>query len=176
MKKFLSVVAVSVSFGTVAVLGTSAKAHAATTDAKNYIYRVYNPNSGEHLYTPSEFEEKTLINFGWKDEGMSWAVPADNNFERPFVTRLYNPNAGDHHYTDSNAEVTNLMKLGWSNDQVGFPAANKDEKGSVPVYRLYNPNAKSGAHHFTLSASERDSLVKVGWKSEGISFNEFAIK
>lgn len=64
MKKFLSVVAVSLSFGTVAVLGTSAKAHAATTDAKNYIYRVYNPNSGEHLYTPSEFEEKTLINFG----------------------------------------------------------------------------------------------------------------
>lgn len=107
---------------------------------------------------------------------MSWAVPADNNFDRPFVTRLYNPNAGDHHYTDSNAEVTNLMKLGWSNDQVGFPAANKDEKGSVPVYRLYNPNAKSGAHHFTLSSSERDSLVKVGWKSEGISFNEFAIK
>ena len=36
------------------------------------IYRVYNPNSGEHLYTKSATERDTLVKAGWKDEGVAF--------------------------------------------------------------------------------------------------------
>ena len=64
------------------------------------IYRLYTPNSGEHLFTPSFKEQITLVNFGWKDEGIGFY---GQNVERTskinYVKRVYNPNAGDHHYS-----------------------------------------------------------------------------
>lgn len=35
-----------------------------------YMYRLYNPNSGEHFYTASVDEGEFLISAGWKDEGL----------------------------------------------------------------------------------------------------------
>ena len=131
----------------------------------NPVYRMYNPNSGEHLYTPSMFESRTLFTLGWKDEGMAWVSP--NNYEDLAIYRVYNPNAGDHHYTIDVNEKTHLVKAGWEDDMLSFPSANDD---GIPIYRLYNPNAKAGAHHFTVDGAERDMLVSVGWKDEGIGF------
>lgn len=33
------------------------------------MYRLYNPNSGEHFYTASDEERWHLIDVGWNDEG-----------------------------------------------------------------------------------------------------------
>ena len=35
-------------------------------------YRVYNPNSGEHLYTKSAAERDKLVKARWKDEGVAF--------------------------------------------------------------------------------------------------------
>ncbi|HEM3706461.1 TPA: G5 domain-containing protein [Streptococcus suis] len=126
------------------------------------MYRLYNPNSGEHFYTASIGERDFLKKVGWKYEGGAWTAPTNGED----VYRLYNPNAGDHHYTTSKAEKDKLVKVGWKYEGVGWKSG-----GSSKVYRLYNPNAKgAGAHHYTLSKGEYDFLVKKGWKGEKVGW------
>ncbi|GEM_PF-2938876 len=129
------------------------------------VYRMYNPNSGEHFYTKSWNEVQALVKAGWNYEGIGWvSSPVKNSHP---VYRMYNPNAGDHHYTLSASERDHLAKVGWNYE--GISAYASDSKAHC-LYRLYNPNAKAGAHHYTSSAGERDHLVKVGWRYEGISW------
>lgn len=129
------------------------------------IFRLYNPNSGEHLYTASVEERKALVNVGWNHEGVRWLNSKDRSHP---LYRLYNPNAGDHHYTMSEAEASELVRLGWQNEGVAMYA---QEDAGTPIYRLYNPNAISGSHHFTALAQEYDELERVGWIKEGIAFH-----
>jgi len=132
--------------------------------ASQAMYRLYNPNGGEHFYTASAEERDGLRKLGWKYEGIGWTAPAFSNTP---VYRLYNPNGGDHHYTMSAEERDWLRGLGWKYEGIGWYS---DDNKTTPLYRLYNPNAKSGSHHYTTSASERDGLRKLGWKYEGIGW------
>lgn len=127
----------------------------------NAMYRLYNPNSGEHFYTASTGERDNVRKAGWRYEGIGWQAPKSGT---P-VYRLYNPNAGDHHYTPIVSEKNHLVKVGWRYEGVSWYSG-----GSKPLYRLYNPNAKAGAHHYTLLQSERDNLIKHGWRNEGIGW------
>lgn len=128
------------------------------------LFRLYNPNGGEHHYTADAHEKEYLVSAGWKDEGKAWTAPASS--DRP-VYRLYNPNGGDHHYTVSEREKEYLVSVGWKAEGIGWYSA--DESG-LPVYRVYNPNAKTGAHHFTLSEQEYNGLKKFGWNQEGVAW------
>ena len=128
------------------------------------MYRLYNPNSGEHFYSGSEEERDNLVSNGWNYEGIGWYAPTDSGQS---VYRLYNPNAGDHHYTMSAEERDNLVNAGWTFEGISW---NSAEESQLPLYRLYNPNAVAGAHHYTLSSEEKNSLVNAGWKYEGISW------
>ncbi len=126
------------------------------------MYRLYNPNSGEHFYTANATEKDNLVSLGWKYEGVGWKAPATSNTP---VYRVYNPNAGDHHYTTNKAEIDFLVSVGWNDEGIGWYS---DDAKSVALYRQYNPNAVTGAHNFTSSKGENDWLVSVGWKDEGI--------
>ena len=128
------------------------------------MYRLYNPNSGEHFYTGSTAERVNLVDLGWKYEGIGWIAPAMSSSP---VYRLYNPNAGDHHYTLSSYERYELVRLGWNDEGIGWYS---DDSQRVPLLRQYNPNAKAGAHNFTTSSGENDMLVEAGWKAEGIGW------
>ncbi|MEY8515221.1 hypothetical protein [Lactococcus taiwanensis] len=141
------------------------------------VNRVYNPNTGEHLFTPSIFEESYLVDKGWKGEGNAFFIPNPpievllNNrpsYIGPSIQRLYNPNVGEHFYTASSYEASVLVSKGWKRDLITILTAT--EKVGVPVYRLYNPNAIVGSHHFTENTYERDSLVQHGWRYEGVAF------
>lgn len=85
--------------------GTQVKA-----SSKSPVYRLYNPNSGEHFYTTNFYEGNSLKNVGWRDEGIGWQAA---NSGEP-VYRLYNPNVkgGDHYYTLSKYEAQTLVNLG----------------------------------------------------------------
>ena len=126
------------------------------------MYRLYNPNSGEHFYTGSLEERNNLVKAGWNYEGIGWNAPVKGG--EP-VYRLYNPNSGDHHYTMSWDEVEMLKGYGWRYEGVAWNSA-----GSEPQYRLYNPNADCGSHHYTSSLAERNNLVSLGWILEGIGW------
>jgi hypothetical protein len=135
---------------------------ASTTVVKaDDMYRMYNPNSGEHFYTGNYDEAAHLQQVGWNYEGIGWIAP--DSGEK--VYRLYNPNAGDHHYTINSNEKDNLVSLGWRDEGIGWYSG-----GTLPVFRSYNPNAKAGAHNYTKSQSEAQSLAKIGWRDEGISW------
>ena len=125
------------------------------------MYRLYNPNSGEHFYTGSVAEKDMLVSVGWKYEGVAWYAPSTGE---P-VYRLYNGNAGDHHYTLSEAEKDMLVSVGWKYEGVAWYSG-----GSVPLYRAYNPNAIAGSHHYTIDTQEIDGLASLGWKKEGIAW------
>ena len=128
------------------------------------MYRLYNPNSGEHFYTGSIEERDNLVVAGWIYEGVAWNAPVKTGDP---VYRLYNPVNPDHHYTMSAEERDNLVAAGWIYEGVAWNSASPS---NLPQYRLYNPNALTGIHHYTGSIEERDNLVAVGWIYEGIGW------
>lgn len=128
------------------------------------MYRVYNPNSGEHFYTSNKAEKDHLVNLGWKYEGIGWKAPTVSNYP---VYRLYNANGGEHHYTMNAAEKNNLVKLGWKYEGIGWFSADPNDSNSVPLLREYNPNAFSNNHNYTTNSKEHNWLVGLGWKDEG---------
>lgn len=127
------------------------------------MYRLYNPNSGEHFYTLSIVERDYLVSVGWNDEGVGWKAPAKGDA----VYRLYNPNAGEHHYTLSTVERNSLIAAGWNDEGIGWYS---DTAYGMPLYRVYNPNEYANNHHYTMDADERDFLLNEGWNNEGISW------
>ena len=129
------------------------------------LYRLYNPNSGEHFYTKRSTERDDLVRVGWRYESLGWTTPTEGMGAQ--VYRLYNPNAGDHHYTMDAGERDMLIGKGWRYEGVGWYS---DKNKATAIYRAYNPNAKAGAHHFTSNKEEKDYLVRLGWRDEKIGF------
>jgi surface protein len=129
------------------------------------MFRLYNPNTGEHFYTSNTGERDATVAAGWKSEGVGWKAPSTSNTP---VYRLYNEHSGgEHHYTMSKGERDSLIAAGWKDEGIGWYS---DDAKSVPVYREYNPNQIACNHNFTTSKNEHDTLVKLGWKDEGTAW------
>ena len=96
--------------------------HAAGSEV--IMYRMYNPNSGEHFFTSDVNERNSLYLVGWNAEGVGWYAPTSSSVP---VYRLYNKNGGEHHYTTNEAEKKMLVKLGWSDEGIGWYGCNNDE-------------------------------------------------
>ena len=128
------------------------------------MYRLYNPNSGEHFYTSDPAERDNLYSLGWNYEGIGWNAPAMSNTP---VYRLYNQYGGEHHYTTSIAERDSLVAAGWTYERIGWYS---DDARTVPLYRQYNPNAFANNHNYTTSLDENNFLVSLGWRAEDIGW------
>ena len=133
------------------------------------MYRLYNPNSGEHFYTASTVERDATVAAGWNDEGVGWIAP---DMSQTPVYRLYS--GTDHHYTTSTVERDYLMSVGWSDEGIGWYS---DDAQGIPLHRQFNPNVdpsapvnNSGSHNYTTSEVERDYLVSIGWRYEGVGW------
>lgn len=127
------------------------------------VYRVYNPNTGEHLYTTDANERDAIVAVGWISEGTGWFAPVKG--EGDAVTRMFNPNnGGEHVYTTDAKEIAALEKAGWKNEGTKFYSATGKW---YPLYRQYNPNAIANNHNYTGNIYERTVLVSLGWKDEG---------
>ncbi|MBO0455825.1 KxYKxGKxW signal peptide domain-containing protein [Enterococcus hulanensis] len=133
------------------------------------IFRVYNPNSGEHLHTMNSYEKDYLVRLGWRYEGVSMVV---SNTGRQLF-RIYNPNSGEHHFTLDNNEINMLKRAGWRYEGVAWLTPTS----GVAMYRVFNPNARgAGSHHYTMNVNERNNLLKAGWRNEGISWYTLGTK
>ncbi len=128
------------------------------------MFRMYDPNSGEHFYTGSVKERDNLVAEGWNYEGVGFTFPLTTGDP---VHRLYDPVTGEHLYTMDEAEKASLMAAGWNYEGIAFNSGYDIE---VPQYRLHNPNATRGAYHFTASQKEADYLVSIGWEYQGIGW------
>ncbi len=134
------------------------------------MYRLYNPNSGEHHYTADKAERDNVVAAGWNDEGVGWVAPVKSATP---VYRLYNSHEplGDHHYTTDKAEYDNCVAAGWTGEGIGWYS---DDSKRMTLHRVYNPNAyamgMTGAHHYTADKPEADYLASIGWRAEGIAW------
>ena len=128
------------------------------------MYRMYNPNTGEHFYTGSTVERDNLIGHGWHYEGIGFTFPLTTG--KP-VHRLFQPSTGEHLYTMDEAEKAKLMAEGWNYEGIAFNSGFENE---VPQYRLHNPNTNVGAYHFTASEVEKNNLIAAGWEYQGIGW------
>ena len=91
------------------------------------VYRLYNPNSGEHLFTASASEKGFLTGHGWIDEGICWyGVGTKKTSDNTPVFRYYNPNSADHHFTTSQDEASILVVAGWKNEGITFYVSKAD--------------------------------------------------
>ena len=146
-----------------------------TTDTKptetggKSMYRLYNPNSGEHFYTADASERDNLKRVGWAYEGVGWTAPKSSKTP---VYRLYS--GTDHHYTMDASERDNLVRVGWKYEGIGWYS---DDGKRVPLYRQFNPNVvptaptnNSGSHNYTKDLAEHNRLVAIGWKGEGVGW------
>ena len=129
------------------------------------VYRLYNPITGNHLYTTDENERYVLYTSqGWGYEGVAWYSPKTGTG----VYRLYNRVLHNHLYTTDLNEINTLTKLpDWSIDNGGQPLFYSG--GSTPIYRLYNREL-NGMHHLTTDENEYNTLPKYGWSKEGVAF------
>lgn len=160
------IVAVLCAMAVLAIQALPQVAHADSSTQK--MFRLYNPNSGEHFYTSSPVEKVSLMDAGWAYEGIGWTAPASGDA----VYRLYS--GTDHHYTTSAVERDYLIGVGWKDEGIGWYS---DVSESIPLYRQFNPNVdpnaernNSGSHNYTTSKVENDSLVGVGWNEEGVGW------
>jgi surface protein len=133
------------------------------------MFRLYNPNSGEHFYTSSEVERDATIAAGWNYEGIGWYAPSMSSTP---VYRLYS--GTDHHYTTSETERDALLEAGWIDEGIGWYS---DDNEGVALYRQFNPYVdpeaetnNSGSHNYTVDKFENDYLVSLGWQEEGIAW------
>lgn len=118
------------------------------------IYRLYNPNDGDHLYTEFIAEAYACVREGWRYEGVAWI--ADD--EGDPVYRLYVD--GRHIFTANEAEMKAMVLQGAADEGIAFRSS-----GPVEIWRMYNPN--TGDHVLTASRDEHDALSKAGWYCEG---------
>lgn len=132
------------------------------------VYRLYNPFTGEHLFTLNVNEYSYLGTIGWNREDISWRAPESGTA----VYRLFNRYEDTHLYTTNKAEYDHLVTLGWNGEDVALYSA---ADGGTPVYRLYNPYSPQGLHLFTTDKSEYDKLATIGWQQEGVALRGVSI-
>ena len=100
------------------------------------MYRMYNPNSGEHFYTADSYERDHLVSVGWRYEGIGWC---SDDAESVPVYRQYNPNAraGAHNFTTDSSEQSALVSAGWEAEGIAWYGVS-DMDGSTVVDDPYH--------------------------------------
>jgi surface protein len=134
------------------------------------VYRLYNPNSGEHFYTLSEVERDATVAAGWTYEGIGWTAPDESLSP---VYRLYS--GTDHFYTMDEEEKDSLVEEGWIYEGIAFYSA--DAETGIALLRQFNPfvdpeaaTNNAGSHNYTTDQVENDYLVSIGWVAEDVAW------
>ena len=108
---------------------TAAAPRAASTSGVA-VYRLYNPNAGDHHYTTNAAEKNMLVSLGWRYEGIGWYGASGSNVGSALL-RQYNPNAkgaGAHNFTTSRAESNSLVAQGWRYEGMAWYASTLSAK------------------------------------------------
>jgi len=110
------------------------------------VYRVYNPNSGEHHYAAAD-EASWLVGQGWTQEKI--AFYSDDNMGVP-VYRLWNglDGVGSHYYTTDEGEAAWLASIGWQAEGVNFYGVKEEEPGEKEMTAV-----QTGAKEITVTTT-----------------------
>lgn len=155
------------------------------------VVRLYNPWTGEHLFSADQKEVSNCEKAGWKNEGTFWKAYAHvGDWQEKFtnsgkwdtaVYRLYNANNGEHLYTTSAAEYNKLKSIGWNGEGIAFYSVKMDDAGTAAktaepgavnktpqgVYRAFNKYAQIGTHNFG-GYEENATMLANGWLPDNV--------
>lgn len=130
------------------------------------VYRIYNGNASQHVFTSGRGEYRTQLNAGLSEESLSDASRDFAFFQTSTapagsvpVHRLYNPNGGQHYFTTNDVERQNLINAGWTPEGDWGNVYTSAQGAATEVYMLY----LNGDHLWTRSQSERDALHSPQW-------------
>jgi arylsulfatase A-like enzyme len=161
----------------VASLFSNSLVAAINNDQVSPVYRLYNINSGEHLFTNNLKEYQALGVLGWQQEKVAFYLKSEPTQYEEVETlpwrRLYNPYSGLHHWTSKQSEYDFLGNIGWVQEGVVGHIFEENVPNSFPLFRLYN--SQKGVHLLTVNSNEKDSLVSGNWEFEGIAGYVFAV-
>lgn len=131
-----------------------------------FLHRLFNPRTGDHLYTSSDAEANSVKNLGYKDEGITGTVLTTNLASTTPLFRLFNPVSRDHFYTTRAAERDQaISQAGYRFEgAVGLVFTNESSISS-PLFRLYN--SQTGDHFYTTDILERLRASERGYNFEG---------
>jgi len=131
------------------------------------LYRLYNAQNRDRIYTTSCDEKNTIIrNGGFADEGVAGYV-ASRQLRRTVPLYRLLLSSGVHFYTTDNQEMTNLSQTAGNKSEgiVGY-VANRQMNKTVPFYRLLG----SDRHLYTTNEQEKNNFLQnTGNKSEGVA-------
>ena len=128
------------------------------------VFRLYNPNTGEHFYTADVFEAMEIFAAGWQYDGVAFHHAGTEGVP---LFRLRNPETGFHMFTTGTDERDNLVTQGWILEGVAFNVFTGSTQ--TAIYCAYNPN--NGDHFFTSNYNEYEDVVSKGWDADrGIAF------
>lgn len=157
------------------------------------VVRLYNPWTGEHLFSADQAEVAAREKDGWKNEGTFWKAYAHvGDWQAKFansqkfgtaVYRLYNANNGEHLYTTSHEEYNNLKSIGWTGEGISFYSVKMNQDGTAPalnggdpdavnkaaqgVYRAFNKYVTVGTHNFG-GYEENATMLANGWLPDNV--------
>ncbi|GBG96759.1 membrane protein [Lactococcus termiticola] len=127
------------------------------------VYRVYNPKSGEHLYTRDANEASVLVaSYHWSNEGTAFYSDAKQG---KADYRLYNPAAGvgSHFTTSSSYERDQLIKQGWKYEGIAWYGTTDPVVTSyVPPKTPTSPKPYAKAPVYYSQWDPRWSNVRIG--------------
>ena len=131
------------------------------------LYRMFNDDLNQHLWTTCVNEYRILSTRGWRQEGIAWFTPRTG---KP-VHRLFHEGVTRHHYTSCQVEISILIERGWNDEGPLFycasPLLGEDE--GIRMTRLYHVDSLRHLH--TADIHEvRVLTVHRGWIKEGESF------
>jgi len=131
------------------------------------LYRLYNAQNRDRIYTTSCDEKNTIIrNGGFADEGVAGYI-ASRQLRRTMPLYRLLLSSGVHFYTTNNQEMTNLSQTaGNKSEGIGGYVANSQMNRTVPFYRLLG----SDRHLYTTNEQEKNNFLQnPGNKSEGVA-------
>lgn len=145
--------------------GGSSSSSGATPEVETSVtmWRLYNPYTGEHLFTTDKQEALKLAGLGWTNEGSIGKVDTKKGMA---VYRLYNAYTGEHHFTMNEAEVKSCVAAGWTNEGIKFYGVRPDGLKVKAMISMYNPYEKAFYHHYTSDEQEIATMQKAGWIRE----------
>ena len=138
----------------------------------NQVRRLYNQNSGKHLFSANQTEIDFLTGggYGWNNEGTSYLTPSDATAE---VFRFYVANEQRHFYTANESErdfiISNLDDFIYEGKAYDAYSIDDRPTNAVAVVRYYNSTLNS--HVYSTSAYEQSVLNQDPmWMNEGIAW------
>ena len=129
------------------------------------VYRLFNKNSGAHLFTANKEERDTVLAknaSGWTDEGIAFQTAIKSNTP---VYRVFDLKKGTHIYVSDVTARDAYLAKGMRDEGIAWYAV---DKAGRKVNKILIP--QNGDLLYTTSKAEADDLVNAGFTCEVAEF------